>query len=55
MKIVRVRISGWAIKDAKGLWLCSASIFGSVWAQHQQLAFVFKRLSEAEKWVAENN
>jgi hypothetical protein len=67
MKIVRVRISGWAIqrdnewmsfktgKNWGWLYLPSQPSGFFAWSQNQADAYIFKRLSEAEAWLAAAN
>lgn len=54
MRIVRVRISGWAIQEGDR-WLCWSIPPHFGWTEYPELAHVFKRLSEAEAWVLNNS
>jgi hypothetical protein len=64
MKIVRVRISGWAIqrgdewlsvRAGKGWMYSRADLCFFAWADDRASAYVFKRLSYAENWFAANS
>lgn len=54
MKIVRVRISGWAIRRGNE-WMFKPLSGFFAWTEDQADAFVFTRLSEAEQWVQKNS
>jgi hypothetical protein len=54
MRIVRVRISGWAIQKGDK-WLSKPLPSFFTWSADRELAHVFKRLSEVEAWVLANS
>lgn len=52
MKIVRVRISGWVIKKSSGNWWVSNA---GLWTPYIESARIFKRIAQAEQWIAEHS